>query len=274
MVNNLLLMSALNMWKMGRYGGLRAGNIPLTPLGIIKVDRVDELEPLRPQIESLAHGMNMMNQWRDDFRNLVGAKSGLQAEVTGATATESTLTQAEGVRSAGVSVEILAEPLIREHIETMHLNNLYLLDQDVWVEVAGLKKPIYYNRDSLPVNVGFTVRLTTDKNYRPERAQKLIQSLQFATSLRNNLGDINIVKPLVAELFREFDIDPRILSEPLPIKDQIMNAFRRSQKMGGVENEIYGELSSAGLENDGMTSSVNTPKGPVPTSPINTRMTV
>lgn len=273
MLNNLLLMATLNMWKMGRYGGLKQGNIPLTPLGIVKVDRVSELEPLRPQIEALAHGMNMMNQWREDFRNLVGAKSGLQAELTGATATESALTQAEGIRSAGVAVEILAESLCREHFETAHLNNLHLLDDGVWVQVSGAEKPLVLNKDSLPINVGFDVRLTTDKNFRPKRMQDLMAGIQLGSNVHNNTGDMNFLRPLAEEYYRGLDLDPRLLYERVPVKDQLLRAMQRSGGNEQMLNELAGEIAGANGP-QAIQTSMSTPVGPVPTSPISPPVTV
>ena len=259
--NDLAYMTVANMWKVGRYAGLRQGSIPITPYGIVNVDKVDELQPLRPPAEVLPLLSQIMGIMKEDYRSVSGAKTNLQAENTGGTATEASLSQVEALRSAGVATEIISET-IREHIEDSYLNNLNLLDQDVWLNVAGINKPVVVNKEDLPYNIGFNIKLTTDRDFRTQRIPNLIQALSFITSIRNDFPEgLNLIRPLASELIKGFGIDPRLLSQPVPIADQLLRKVRNPQPT--VLDELGDDLPP---ENNGK---IQTPVGEVPTSPLN-----
>ncbi len=170
---------------------------------------------------------------------------------------------------------MIAESLVRGHIETSYINNLDLLDTDIAVQVAGqpLPRTVMHNRNTLPRGAGFKTLVTTDKNYRPERIKNILQVVQLASSVRNIFPEaFNIIRPSVEELFRELGMNPRRLNQPIPIKDQISENMRRMQMMGGgggrnssAGNEVESEVAS---EESGFPNvEQNTPVGPVPTSP-------
>ena len=264
-VNDLMMSAALNMWKIGRFAGLK-GKLAFAPNRGVELDDISQLEPLRPPIEAIPAIMAMLNTWKDDFRTITGATSNLQASVTTATsATEAGLAQNEAMRGNGVMAEIIAETLIREDIETKHLNNLELLDEDVWVNVTGFNKPAAFNKRNIPRFVGFKVKVSTDRDYRPEVTQKLLQTLQIATSIRSIIPEsVNVIRPILEHLFRSLGINPRLLSQPVPVRDQLMMRLARS-KSGGAGNELAGEM--AGEAADGNVNVSQTPVGPVLSSP-------
>lgn len=265
-LNNLLTFQLMNMWKVGRFAGLRQAQIPLSPLGMVKLDKISDMEALRPPLEALPHGMNLMNVWREDFRNTTGAKSNLQAVADDRLATIGSLNQVEAIRSAGVATEIINETFFRPHIEQSHLNNLHLLDEGIWAHVAGIDKPQYFHKDNLPYNVGFEVKTGTDRSIRP--INQLIQMLQVVTSMKNYIGeDVNAVRPILEEMYKSANMDPRRLTQPLPMKEQLMNRLRRQQMQGQMETGMAGDVSSGGADgNSNVQESGNT--GPVPTSPV------
>ncbi len=208
----------------------------------------------------------------EDFRSSTGASNTLQAAETKASATEASLTQTEGIRAASVYAECIAETLIREHIIQMHINNLDYLDAQIWIAMTGGKKPRILDRNNMPRNVGFEIRVTTDKNFRPERNKILLEMLQITSSIRNVFADpniqINTQRELLQEIFRNNDLNPRLLTQQVSMGDQLLYAIRQNQRMQqnpqlGAENEAF----KAGDESGG-GSNIHTPVGPVPTSPM------
>jgi len=202
---------------------------------------------------------------REDFRNNVGAQTNLQAQNTGSTATEAAISQTEAIRSAGVHAEIIADTL-REHFEVQHINNLNYLDSPIWVAMTGSQKPSLVDKTKLPSNVGFIMKIVTDKDFRPERQKNLLQLLQVVTSIRNFVpSSINAVKPLFEEVFRNAGMNPRLLNQPLPVMDQMEKQLSQQQNGGGLANQIQGEVADASSGAAHMTS---TPVGDVPTSNV------
>src|SRR3990167_817723 len=263
-----LKFSQYMMWKVGRYAGLKSSQLTIKPWNIVELDDINQLEPIRPDLNAIVQALAVMAGKREEFRSNTGASSNLQAVLTKATATESSITQTEAIRAASVYAEIMAEILIRDHLEQMHINNLDNLDEDIWVSVTGEPMPRRVNKNVLPRNIGFEIKVTTDKDFRPERLQKILETLQMATSIRNDIPEsINIVRPLFEELLRAMGMNPRLLNEAQPMGDFLASRMRRMERIGAnpqlLGNEVEGEAASAG-QGGGIT----TPVGEVPTSPI------
>ena len=128
-----------------------------------------------------------------------------------------------------------------------------------------------YDRRNMPKNVGFVIRLVTDKDYRPERIQKLIEIAQFWSSVRNDLPEgLNVIEPVTEEIFRLSGLSPRLLRKPVPVGDRLSVAIQKATRQSGgganlLTNEVAGEAEGAAA---GGVSIRQTPIGPVPTSPI------
>ena len=268
-IDDASAFNTYGMWKLGRFSGIKPSQFAIKPWGIIDLESIDQLEQLKFDASLIAQALAIQLQRRENFRADTGASSNLQAIETKATATEASLTQTEAIRGASVHAEIIAEVLIREHLEQMHINNLDNLDSEIWVAISGENKPRYYNRFNLPRNVGFEIRVTTDKNFRPERTQKLLEALQMCTSIRNLVpGSINAVAPLFEEFFRTLDLNPRLLTRPIPIADQLIDSVRRAQRMGGNPQLMNETDAEKGGNPNGNGSNISTPMGDIPTSPI------
>lgn len=256
------------MWKVGRYAGLKASQLNIKPNQIIEMEDINQLEQIRIDTNVIAQALAMQGIRREDFRTAVGATSNLQAVNTAATATEASLTQTEAIRGASVHAEIIGETFIREHLEQMHINNLDNLDADIWISVSGESKPRPVNRFSLPKNIGFEMKITTDKDFAPNRQKAIIEILQLSTSIRNVMPQgVNVVRPLFEQLFRSLGFNPRLLNKPVPMVDQLRESLKQAQS--GPANEIAGEMAG---EAAGSGANVSTPVGPVPTSPLSNNL--
>lgn len=270
-MDDILHFALYGMWKLGRFSGIKPSEFQIKPWNIIQLEDINQLEPLRPDMNAVVQALAMQLQRRDELRANTGATANLQAMDTKATATEATLTQSEAIRGAGVHAEIIAETMIREHLEQMHINNLDNLDAAIWVAISGEQKQREYNKNNLPRNVGFEIRIVTDKNFRPERTKKILEALQMCTSIRNMVpGSINAVQPLFDEFFRTLDLNPRLLTRPIPIADQLIDSVNRAQRMGklgpaGLQDEQHAEMMGDG---SGGGANITTPMGAVPTSPL------
>lgn len=267
-MNDILMFSLFSMFKVGKFAGLNANQLTIKPWNVIELEDINQFEPIRPDIQSIQQAVSMLAMMKEDFRSTTGASTNLQAQQTNSTATEAGIAQTEAIRQASVTAEVIAETLVRMYLEDSHINNTNLLETDIFVALTGSQKPMVrsYNRDNLPSNVGFKVKVTTDKDFRPERQKNLLQGLQLATSIRNDLPEAaNVVRPLIEEWFRSVGINPRRLNEPIPVADQLARVARRQQMSGNLGNELAGEKAD---ESSGYPNVQSTPIGPVPTSPL------
>lgn len=255
--NDLLMFSLLSMWKIGKYAGVDVSKLTIKPWNFVELENIDQLEPLRPQIEALAHAINIQGTWKQDFRASNQATDNAQGLATGGTATESAIIQNSSMMSGGVDSEIVAESFLRDFLQTCHVNNVYFMDNGFWVKAMGAPKPFFVDKNTLPFNVGFVLKLATDKEYRPQRISNIMEGLKVATHVNNVFpASMNLVEPLVLEYFRALGIDLRQLEKPLPIADQILNSIQRAGRKGG------------GMGTEGsLANETPTPLGPVPTNP-------
>src|SRR3990167_7857412 len=192
-VNDVELFSLYNMNFVGAGSGLKSNKLDVFPWNLIPVNDVNQIKEIRPQIEGIINGLKLLEQTREDFRAVTHATSTLQAVLTGATATESSLAQSEALRAISLIAEINADSVIRKHLETMHKNEI---DQNPF--------------DSVYVpNVEFIPKVTTDKDYKPEHSKKLLEFLSLSTSIRQTMPmDFNPM-PILRYFARSVGINPR-----------------------------------------------------------------
>jgi hypothetical protein len=203
-----------NMWIADRMSGIKGSQLRIKPWGVIEVEGGTKgLEPIRPQLEGINFGLMLEKMMKEEFRSTTGASDALQAMVTEASATESSIAQNEAVRRVSVMAEMQAEPLIRRHIKAMHENNLNFLDQPFWISATGQAKPIRMYPSNLAQDIEVIVKVTTDKDFRPQRNKDIIQLLQILTSIRSDhpeIGSFNL-RPWIEELARGVAIDPKLI---------------------------------------------------------------
>lgn len=259
-----------SMYLVGRYAGLKANQLQINPNGLIDVEDVDQVKPLPIDIRAISEILSMIAGRSEEFRSTVSAPTNLQGQVVKSSATEAAIAQNEGFRNASVHAELIAETFLREHIETMHYNNLEYLDEPIWVHATGDNKPGFYNKENLPKFVGIDIKVATDKDFnKPERAAAFLKGLELWSSIRQNFPpSVNAIPVLAKEWFKTMDLDPAILSKPLSVKDQLAMAMQQAVRGGQMPGqEIQGE--TAGVQgNNSNSNTLNTPKGPVQTSPL------
>lgn len=267
LTDDKLMFDVLNMMKVGKYSGYDQKQFVAEPLKMVELEDVNQLVPLVGDPRVLQQAIAMINMRREDFRNIVGAQTNLQAQANASnSATEAAISQTEAIRSAGVHAEIIAE-MLREHLDISHINNLNHLDEGIWTGMTGESKPMYVDKNMLPISIGFIIKVVTDKDFRPERQKNLLQFLQILTSIRQMMpNSINAVKPTVEEIMRNFEMNPRLINEPPSVMDVMQKTLQQAQNSGALSNQNAGEMAE---ESGGSTNTMtSTPVGPVPSSPL------
>lgn len=266
--NDLMMAFSQMMWKIGKYSGYSEKQMAWEPLKTIELEDISQLAPLTPDPNAFKVALEMLNLRREDFRNIVGAKTNLQAEITKASATESAIAQNEAMRSAGVHAQIIGNTF-RRFCQISHVNNTNYLDEPVWVGITGMQKPMLVDKTKLPVNIGFKVKTVLDSDFRPERFQKLLELLNIETTIRNFIPpeiSYNAITDLHNEIWKTSGMNPRTLKQPVPLVKQ-MEMMAGRMPNGGAEmgQEVAGE--QAGAQAGGGANVTQTPVGPVETSP-------
>jgi hypothetical protein len=205
---NIATFALYHMWKMGRLAGIKPSQLRIRPWGAVEMDDIEQLEPLRPDLNAFNVGKMLEDLLKEEFRANTGATANLQAIVTEATASESSIAQNEAVRNISVQTEIAAEQMIRQHLMISHENNLQYLDGPIWLNWTGRAKPKKLFRGDLARDVEPYVRITTDKDFRPERIRRMIEALQTISSVRNQLPPEAVVTlmPLVEEIMHGLNV--------------------------------------------------------------------
>ena len=249
--NDVAKFSLWNLFLAGRGAGLKSQNMNVFPWAVLQVDDIGQIRELRPQIEGITNGLKLNEIMRDDFRGVTHATTTLQAEVTGGTATEASLTHSEALRAVGVIAEVESDSVIRPHFRTMHRNDI---DQNPF-------------DTSIPRELEFIPKVTTDKDFKPEHIKMLVDLLTLTSSIRQEMPlDLNIVPPILKKIMREAGIDPRELKEPRPQIDRTLDILKRINSDSDLQREVLGE--EQGLRNE-IPHASGVPANPaVPNSPL------
>lgn len=276
--NDLMTFAQWHMWKAARSSGLKMTDLRMVPFRIITLDETGSLEPLRPDLAALKPGLEHEERIKSDFRSVTGATDNLQAENTQATATEASITQNEAVRRVAVISELSAEELVRQYVELSLKNNAQLLDEPIWTNITGEGAPMMVLPGHLRKEIGVECKITTDKDFRPERTRRLIEALQILTNIRQQIpGNVDIV-PLIQEIMRDFGINPKKVIKPFTAFDRMMDAIKQSQMLagkipsGGVPpnaDQPQGDQGSAAMTAGGpggAGAAITTPVGDVATT--------
>lgn len=258
-MHDTITFSLFNMWLASRMANIKTTQLRVKPWGVVEVDgNVEEsLKAIRPQLEGVNFGLQMEAMMKTEFRATTGASDNLQAIVTEATATESSIAQTEAVRRLSVIAEIVSESLLRDHISKMHENNQTFLDQPFSIAVSGNPIPQRVYPSDLAFSVDVATKIVTDKDFRPQRNKDLLQFLQVVTSIRNQNPQMGQVKlqPFVEEFARGVGMNPKQVWDsmpapmlPAPGQGQAPNAMDRIEQMVQQAQSVRsnaGELGAA-----------------------------
>jgi len=218
-MHDTITFSLFNMWIASRMANIKTSQLRIKPWGVVETDDAEGLKPIRPQLEGVNFGVQLENLMKNEFRATTGATDNLQALVTEATATESSIAQSEAVRRLSVMAEIIAEPLVREHLSKCHENNATFLDQPFWIANTGPDQaPLRVFPSDIAKDAQVMIKIVTDKDFRPQRNKDLLQFLQTVTSIRTanpQLGQVNLL-PFIGEFARSIGIDPKTVFLAMP----------------------------------------------------------
>lgn len=220
-MHDCITFGLFNMWIASRMSNIKTTQLRVRPWGVVEVDGDAEgLKAIRPQLEAVNFGVKLEELMKNEFRATTGATDNLQAMVTEATATESSIAQNEAVRRLSVMAEIVSDKVCRRHFSKMHENNLDFLDQPFWLANTGEgKPPMRVFPSQLAQDAEVVMKVVTDKDFRPQRNKDILQFLQIVTSIRNDhpeLGQIPVI-PWIQELARGVGMNPNMVKGvPLP----------------------------------------------------------
>lgn len=248
LANDVGKFDLFSMMLAGRNSGLKSNYMNIFPFSVVPCDDATQVVPLKPNVESIGQSLNLLKQMIEDFRGVTHATSTLQAVLTGATATESSLAQEQGLRAISIIAEINADSVCRPYYRAVIRN---MIDQNP------------YDANFVPVDV--IPKTTTDKDAKPEYSKKLLEFLNLVTSIRNVIPiDFNPM-PILEYFARSVGINPRELSRPRPQVDRLMDVMRRINNNGQGKEAmaVEGEVAGSGLP-DGNVSEV---PAQIPNSP-------
>ena len=231
-IQDSIAFATYSPWKR-RKNTVDDEDLEIRPMQIINVDDPSDLTPLDVPTRGAEMGLKLDEILKQEFRNASGATDTLQAILTEATtASAVTLAQNEGMRRISVGTEIAAESLVREHLEVMHWNNVQNIKAPFNINRAGVATRVY--PDQLKVDLEFETKVTTDKDFRPQRLEKLINLIQILTSTKSQHPDqmsISIL-PLVKQVAYMLDVNPEDVIQG-PTQQPIMGAPELSG-LGGL----------------------------------------
>lgn len=262
--NDLMTFAQFCMWKASRTAGLRNKDMRMRPFKVIEMDDVNNLQEIRPSLEGLVPGLQHQDRLMESFRAVTGATTNLQAANTDATATEASITQNEAVRRVAVQSEIVAEDFVRQFVEMSMSNNAQFLDRPMWVGITGEDSPTMVDPATFQKQMGVEIKITTDKDFRPERTRRMIEYLQILTSQKANIPANVDVTPILEAISRDFGVNPKKVIKPFTAFDRMMEAVKQSQAMVG---KVGGSIQNTAGGPGGGPGTITTPMGDVAGSP-------
>jgi len=255
-----IAFASYNMFERLRDAGINDDELKIRPMQIIDMDMHGGIKPILTDLRGADASLKLEDVLRNEFMAASGATPTLQAQLTDATASEVSLAQNEAVRNISVKAELSADPFVREHLRIMHSNNVQFVKQPIRVNKAGFAGMVYPK--DLQCDVDFKIKITTDKDYKPQRLTQIKEVIAILTSTKSMHPDMaNIrIAPLVRELIRGLGVNPsEVISEgpPDPAMLQAMGAAR------GGAGQTQGMEGAPGVPMTPAEDVISTPVGPV-----------
>lgn len=254
-VQDLLSFGSYNMWTR-KKNSIADEDMVIRPLQVVDVDNHDDLRPVVPNLGAARDLLSLDEILKQGFRAASLASDTLQGLASDATATSAALSQNESLRAVSVIAENMADPLVREHLESLHANNVQNIDAPFNIDRAGIATRVYPK--NLRIDVEIKAKVVTDKDFQPKRLEKLIQVLQILTSTKSEHPDqANIsVLPIVKQIAFGLEVNPNeLITNPQAIPGMGAPAMMDAGAMLG--------LGGIGAGPTGGVGPVSTPVGPV-----------
>ena len=122
--------------------------------------------------------------------------------------------------------------------------NKLLLDRPIWLAATGEQGPMMASPEDIAHQIDFEIKITTDKDFRPNMLRRIIEFIQIATSVRNDLQRPINLDPWFEKVAKLSDIDPKRIYLPPPkaptIMDLAMENFNKQQSRLGLLNKEAG----------------------------------
>lgn len=192
-----------------RRGSVLDDDLVLQPNGFVDVDDHNDLRPIDFNVGAGKDILSLDELLKQEFRGAAHAPDILQAMASEAsTATEAGLSSNEALRAVACHAEMLAEPLVREHLENLHANNVQNIDAPFNINAAKITKRVYPAQ--LRMELDIRAKTTTDKDFSPKRLERLIQLAQILTSTKSDHADLAQISilPLVQAIAQDLQVNP------------------------------------------------------------------
>lgn len=258
-----IALASYNMWGRRRDAGINDEQMKIRPLQTIDMDIDNGLKPLITSLQGPEAAFKLEEILKNEFMAASGATPTLQGMLTNVSATESTLSQNEALRNISVKTEIAAEQFVREHVMICHSNNVQYLKEPINVNKSGFAGKVY--PADLRVDIDVEVKITTDKDYKPQRLTQLKEVLALVLSTKSmhpSLAAMDVV-PVIKAVLKGLDVNPDEVfpngNVPDPQMLQAMMAARGGAMGAGMPNAQGGE----GVELSPAENTISTPMGPV-----------
>lgn len=258
-----IALASYNMWGRRRDAGINDEQMKIRPLQTIDMDIDNGLKPLITSLQGPEAAFKLEEILKNEFMAASGATPTLQGMLTNVSATESTLSQNEALRNISVKTEIAAEQFVREHVMICHSNNVQYLKEPINVNKSGFAGKVY--PADLRVDIDVEVKITTDKDYKPQRLTHLKEVLALVLSTKSmhpSLAAMDVV-PVIKAVLKGLDVNPDEVfpngNVPDPQMLQAMMAARGGAMGAGMPNAQGGE----GVDLSSAENTIPTPMGPV-----------
>ena len=265
-VQDDIALRTYSMWTR-RKGSINDDDLILKPHALIDVDDHSDLQRLRIEGGGAEAGLTLEERLIAEFRAASSATDNLQGITTGVTASESALAQNESLRRISVAAEMAAESLVREHLEVCHANNGEYIKQPFNINRSGIVQAVY--PEDFNMDADFQLKMTVDKDYKPERLEKLINALQIITSTKSQHPDLMNapVMPIVSEIMYMLDVPPHKMfgdfAGMMPPGPMAPSPLGPGQLAGMASNMVPPMGSELGMSPLPGASVIQTPVGPV-----------
>ena len=171
------------------------------------------------------------------------------------------------MRDVEVNADITADTFLRDFFETAHINNTDMLDSEIYVAWTGMndsrRQGAYYSRHNLPKSVGFSIKTTLDKDFRPEYLQGITTLLQLMLSGSVVAPNEFDAMPWIEKLAHGYGINPAKFRRKRSIADQVLDTMLFQKRNGqlGLPDRSGGGRNLPGPANDSL---VPTDPNPAP----------
>jgi len=264
---DLASMLGYNMWGAVE-NSVNTDDLEIGPLNVVPMQGKGDLFPIGPDPRSAAALASLDERIKQEYRAASHAADSLQAIVTDATATGTSLAQNESLRAISVHAEHLAEPLVREHLENMHANNVQNIRAPFNINKAGVIGGVRVYPSDLRMDLDIEAKTTTDKDFSPKVLERTLQMLQILTSTKSNHPDqmqISIL-PLVKRAAYQLQINPNELIYKTPMGVPQSAGMDAGAMLGMGGGTIPPEMMGAMGGGMGGIETLSTPVGPTTVS--------